>query len=272
MKVRVKMEEEKLTLLKKYLLELGTAAVAFSGGVDSTFLLKTAHDVLGDGCIAVTAYSEYFPEWESEEAKAFCEKEGIRQILVKTREMEDEEFCKNPKNRCYICKKALFGELQKIARKEGMNEIIEGSNMDDLGDYRPGLQAIRELGIKSPLRECGLTKSEIRSLSREMTLPTWKKPSYACLASRFAYGERITKEKLIMVEKSEKLLMELGFEQMRVRMHGQMARIEVPENDISRLVQPDIRKRITEELKGYGFSYVTMDLQGFRSGSMNEVL
>ena len=144
--------------------------------------------------------------------------------------------------------------------------------MDDLGDYRPGLQAIWELGIKSPLRECGLTKAEIRALSREMKLPTWKKPSYACLASRFAYGERITKEKLIMVEKSEKLLMELGFEQMRVRMHGQMARIEVPENEISRLVQPDIRKRITEELKGYGFSYVTMDLQGFRSGSMNEVI
>lgn len=266
------MEEEKLALLKKYLLELRTVAVAFSGGVDSTFLLKAAHDVLGDGCIAVTAYSEYFPEWESEEAKAFCEKEGICQILVKTREMEDEEFCKNPKNRCYICKKALFGELKEIAHKEGINDVIEGSNMDDLGDYRPGMQAIRELGIKSPLRECGLTKAEIRALSREMKLPTWKKPSYACLASRFAYGERITREKLTMVEQSEKLLMDLGFEQMRVRIHGQMARIEVPENEITRLVQPDIRKRITEELKGYGFSYVTMDLQGFRSGSMNEVL
>ncbi|MGN0354112.1 MAG: ATP-dependent sacrificial sulfur transferase LarE [Muricoprocola sp.] len=266
------MEEKKLVALKKYLQELGTAAVAFSGGVDSTFLLKTAHEVLGDCCIAVTAYSEYFPEWESEEAREFCQKEGIRQILLKTREMEDEEFCKNPKNRCYICKKALFGELKEVALKEGMDHVIEGSNMDDLGDYRPGLQAIRELGIKSPLRECELTKAEIRKLSQEMGLPTWKKPSYACLASRFAYGERITREKLTMVEKSEKLLMNLGFEQMRVRIHGQMARIEVPENEISRLVQPDIRKRITEELKGYGFSYVTMDLQGFRSGSMNEVI
>ena len=198
-----KEQQNKYENLKKYLRSLGSVAVAFSSGVDSTFLLKTAHDVLGDKCLAITAMSCSFPKRELEEAKAFCEKEGIRHITVESEELEIEGFCQNPKNRCYICKKELFEKIWEIARKKGLNAVAEGSNMDDNGDYRPGLQAVAELGVKSPLRHSELYKEDIRALSKDLGLPTWEKQSFACLSSRFVYGETITKEKLGMVGEDE---------------------------------------------------------------------
>lgn len=264
--------EKKMEFLKQYLVNLGSAAIAFSSGVDSTFLLKTAHGVLGEHVIAVTAKSDSFPKRELEEAKAFCEKEGIRQVIFESRELEIEGFSQNPPNRCYLCKKAFLEKIKKIARENGMNYVIEGSNVDDEGDYRPGMQAVAELGIQSPLREAGLTKREIRLLSKELGLDTWEKPSFACLSSRFPYGETITKEKLAMVEQGEQLLLDLGFSQFRVRIHGRMARIEIVPEDFSRLIQEKIRSRITEQFREYGFTYVAMDLTGYRTGSMNEVL
>lgn len=275
------MTEEKLQMegiytkyeyLKRYLETLESAAVAFSSGVDSTFLLKTAHEVLGDKVIAVTAKSCSFPKRELEEAKAFCIKEGIRHFICESEELEIEGFSKNPKNRCYLCKKELFEKIGKIAEENQIKYIVEGSNIDDNGDYRPGLLAVAELGIKSPLREAVLTKREIRLLSKEMGLPTWEKQSFACLSSRFVYGETITEEKLSMVDRAEQLLLDKGFHQVRCRIHGTMARIEVMPEEFGRLIENDIRREIVEALESYGFTYITMDLKGYRMGSMNETL
>ena len=264
--------EQKMRKLSEYLAGLGSVAVAFSGGVDSTFLLQAAKDVLGDGVIALTAVSDFFPDRERREADAFCRERGIRQIICREEILKVPGVAENPANRCYLCNRALFEMFLAQAKRQGFSHVAEGSNLDDLGDYRPGLQAIAELGILSPLRECGFSKEDIRALSKEMGLPTASKPSYACLASRFAYGEEITGEKLAMVDQAEQLLLDLGFTQMRVRIHGTLARIEVLPEDFPRLAEPALRREIAEKLKTYGFSYVTADLAGYRTGSMNEML
>ena len=264
--------DQKLAQLKALLKKLGSVVVAFSGGVDSTFLLKVAQEVLRDKVLAVTIDSNSFAKKELLEANVFCEQQGIVQEVCKFNELDVEGFCQNPPNRCYICKKALFENLLEIAKEHKIAFVVEGSNIDDEGDYRPGMQAVKELGICSPLREVGLTKQEIRQLSRNYGLAVWNKPSSACLSSRFAYGEQITREKLKMVEQAEQFLQDLGFTQVRVRVHGSLARIEVLLEEIPQLMLQDNRKRIAEKLKEYGFSYVTMDLYGYRIGSMNESL
>ena len=261
---------DKLQALKAYLQELGSVAVAFSSGVDSTFLLKVAHDTLGDNAIAVTARSCSFPKRELEEAKAFCQAQGIRHFIVESEELQIDGFSHNPKNRCYLCKHELFEKIIALAKENGIRYVAEGSNMDDNGDYRPGLQAVAELQVKSPLRHVGLTKQEIRDYSHQLGLPTWDKQSFACLSSRFVYGEEITEQKLGMVDQAEQLLLDLGFHQLRVRIHGTIARIEVLPDEFEKLLQN--REQIVTEFKKYGFTYVTMDLQGYRMGSMNETL
>lgn len=251
-------ENIKLKYLKDELKSFGSAAVAFSAGVDSTFLLKIAHEVLGDNVVALTAKSSLFPQRELEEAKAFCQKEGIRHIIV---DIDIENIRHNPPNRCYICKRNIFEKFLAVANANNIENVLEGSNVDDESDYRPGMQAIKELGIKSPLRIAGLTKDEIRMLSNNY------RPSFACLASRFVYGEEITPDKLQMVEKAEQILFELGFKQFRVRIHGKLARIEVLPEQFEKLIKADIYSQI----QALGFEYVTMDLKGYRTGSMNEI-
>ncbi|GAW91020.1 ATP-dependent sacrificial sulfur transferase LarE [Calderihabitans maritimus] len=262
--------EHKLEKLKNILSEMGGVVIAFSGGVDSTFLTKVAHEVLGDKALAVTATSETYPQHELEEAKRLAGSLGVRHLIIRSEELEVPGFADNPPDRCYHCKKELFSKLKQVAEEQGLAYIIDGSNADDIHDYRPGMKAIRELGVRSPLREAGLTKEEIRELSRAMNLPTWNKPSFACLSSRFPYGDKITREKLRMVGEAENYLRQLGLEQLRVRHHGQIARIEVKPDAFPLILKE--APNIVSKLKGLGYNYVTLDLEGYRTGSMNEVL
>ena len=264
------MMHHKLEQLKDIIKGCGSLAVAFSGGVDSTFLLYVAHEVLGDKAVAVTSVTTVFPRREKDEASSFCKEHGIRQIEVTFDELEVPGFADNPPDRCYLCKKALFTNMMNVCRREGIDHIAEGSNTDDNGDYRPGLKAIAELGVLSPLREAGLTKSEIRELSREFGLPTWDKPSYACLASRFPYHSKITADKLSMVEKAEDYLIGIGLRQVRVRIHDKAARIEVPVELFD--VVMSRREEVLSVLTGFGFLYVSLDLGGYKTGSLNRGL
>ena len=266
------MLHKKLEHLKEYLYDLGSVAVAFSSGVDSTFLLYVAHQVLGKRAIAVTAQSCSFPKRELDEAKAFCDSHGIIHFICQSEELDIEGFRQNPKNRCYLCKHELFEKIWEIAKQNGISAVAEGSNMDDNGDYRPGLIAVKELGIKSPLRDAELTKAEIRELSKELGLPTWNKQSFACLSSRFVYGETISEEKLSMVDRAEQLLLDLGFHQVRVRIHGMIARIEIEKSEMGRFLDPETAEQIARRFHEIGFLYVTLDLDGYQMGSMNKAL
>lgn len=250
---------------------MGSALVAFSGGVDSTFLLKVAAEALGDRAVGVTARSDSYPERELEEAKQLAQQIGARHIVVDTGEMQREEYVANPVNRCYFCKTELWDTLLPIAREGGYQALLDGFNADDTGDYRPGAIAAREHRVRSPLLEVGLTKREIRGLSRAMGLPTWDKPAMACLSSRVPYGERISREKLDQIDRAEQLLRDLGYRQVRVRHHGDVARIELPPEDIPRFIGEELAAPIANRLRGLGFRYATLDLEGYRTGSLNEV-
>lgn len=269
--------DEKTARLKKerlirYLKELDTLLVAFSGGVDSTFLLALAHETLGDKVLAVTESSSTYPSMERQEAIWFAEQQGIAHVVFQSDETSIPEFVSNAPDRCYHCKKALSQELVKIARERGIEHVAYATNVDDLADYRPGLKAADEMGIIAPLVVAELNKEEIRFLSREMGLATWDKPAMACLASRIPYGEAITDKKLKMVEEAEAYLAKIGFKQYRVRHHGSVARIEVESAEIYKINEPVLRKNIAEKLKEIGFLHVAVDLEGYTAGSMNRAL
>lgn len=263
----MKIANDKLLALKNNLVSLNKVAVAFSGGVDSALLLAVAHEVLGANAIAITAVSRVIPIREQDEAREFCTQKGIQQYIYSFDELQIPGFSSNNSDRCYHCKKALFTDLLSLTKGLGAFTLVEGSNTDDLKDYRPGLRALQELQVVSPLRDAGLSKAEIRYLAHEFGLKEWNKPSYACLASRFVYGEAITASKLSMVEKAEQLLYDLGLRQFRVRVHGNMARIEVLADDMAVVMAN--RTLIDRELKEMGFTYTALDLGGYSSGKMN---
>ncbi|MCK5734373.1 MAG: ATP-dependent sacrificial sulfur transferase LarE [Candidatus Latescibacteria bacterium] len=264
--------DSKWEQLKATLRAMDSVLIAFSGGVDSTFLLAAAHQTLGDNALGVTVLSEVHPEWEQREAVALAQRIGARHQTLAVEVLDTPAFRENSPERCYLCKRSLFSKLREGAAEQGLRYVADGTNADDEGDFRPGMRALKELEIRSPLKEVGLTKQEIRAYSKQLGLTTWDSPSFACLASRFPYGTRITRERLRQVDQAEGLLREQGFRTFRVRYHGDLARIEVSEDDLARFLDAAFRKKVVHRLRKLGFLYVTLDLQGYRMGSMNDPL
>lgn len=261
-----------LARLKNILQECERVVVAFSGGVDSTLVLRAAHDALGDQVLAVTGRSPSVPSWEIEEAIDLARQIGAAHRVLETDELARPEYVRNEPDRCYHCKTELFERLESLAREENYRWVVDGTNLDDLGDHRPGMRARREHAVRSPLVEAEMTKEDVRACSREYGLPTAEKPAFACLASRFPYGTPVTREGLMRVEAAERAVRDLGFKQFRVRHHGDVARLELEPADLARALDPDLRRAIVRGLREAGYRYVSLDLEGYRSGSLNEVL